>query len=250
MQSLQTKAGAAKAIAAATALAACTLAAPSHAGEWSANAAMTSNYIWRGLTQTTNEAAIQGGIDYADDSGFYFGTWVSNVNYGGGLGDPFSFEHDIYAGFGFETGDVAWDIGYLYYNYDEAAEFDFSEVYGSVSFGGFTLGANVLAHAEPDEGPDQDFGFGEAIYAYLDYGFVVGNDVEVGLHIGYHDGDFAEAFNGTLEGYYDYNITFAKGGFAFMISDTDLSGDMFATTSGLQNDDIRFTVSYAVDVEL
>ena len=49
---------------------ACAFSANSQAGEWSANANMTSNYIWRGLTQTENEAAVQGGIDYASDSGF------------------------------------------------------------------------------------------------------------------------------------------------------------------------------------
>ena len=43
----------------------CAFSASSQAGEWSANASMTSNYIWRGLTQTENEAAVQGGIDYA-----------------------------------------------------------------------------------------------------------------------------------------------------------------------------------------
>ncbi|GIR71369.1 MAG: hypothetical protein CM15mP74_26200 [Halieaceae bacterium] len=48
----------------------CAFASSSHAGEWSANASMTSNYIWRGLTQTENEAAVQGGIDYAADNGF------------------------------------------------------------------------------------------------------------------------------------------------------------------------------------
>ena len=58
----------------------CAMASTANAGEWSANASMTSNYIWRGLTQTENEAAVQGGIDYAADNGFYIGTWASNVH--------------------------------------------------------------------------------------------------------------------------------------------------------------------------
>ena len=69
--------------------------APSFA-ELSANVSVTNNYIWRGLTQTTNDAAVQGGIDYADESGFYAGTWVSNVNYG--ADDVYSYEHDLYFG--------------------------------------------------------------------------------------------------------------------------------------------------------
>ena len=94
-----------KTLAAGSALAMSVMALPTHAGEWSANAAMTNNYIWRGLTQTENEAAIQGGIDYAHESGFYAGTWVSNVNYG--PSDVYSYEHDLYAGFAFETGAVS-----------------------------------------------------------------------------------------------------------------------------------------------
>ncbi len=86
-------------------VATCLMASTANAGEWSANVSVTNNYIWRGLTQSENEAAVQGGIDYASDSGFYIGTWASNVNYGGG--DTFSYEHDIYAGYGFDAGGVS-----------------------------------------------------------------------------------------------------------------------------------------------
>ena len=82
--------------------------------------------------------------------------------------------------------------------------------------------------------PGQDFGFGEAYYLSLDYGFELGNGVGIGLHIGHHDGDFAEAFNGNAEGYYDYNVTISKGGFTFMISDTDVKGG--AAEGGYDND--------------
>lgn len=246
MDTLQNKARTMKSVAAIAAIAGCALAAPSHAGEWSANAAMTSNYIWRGLTQTENEAAVQGGIDYSHESGFYVGTWASNVNYG--AGDVYSYEHDIYAGFAFDTGDVSWDFGYLYYNYDSEAEFDFGEVYGSVGIGAFSATLYVLANTEADEGPDQDFGFGQAFYGSLDYGFTVGNGVDVGLHLGYHDGDFAEAFNGNEKGYYDYNISFSKDGFSFMISDTNVKGG--AAEGGYDNDQMKFVVSYAVDISM
>src|SRR5690606_232212 len=50
-------------------------------GSLTANAAFSNNYIWRGLTQTMNEPAISGGVDYAADNGFYVGTWASNVSY-------------------------------------------------------------------------------------------------------------------------------------------------------------------------
>ena len=136
---------------------------------------------------------------------------------------------------------------YLYFNYDEEAEFDFGEVYGSIGFGAFTLGLNVLANTEADEGPGQDFGFGEATYLYADYTTEVGDGIELGFHIGRHEGDFSEAFNGVPGDYIDYNISLSKNGFSFMITSTDLDD---AGPDALDNDDIKFVVGYGMDFEL
>jgi uncharacterized protein (TIGR02001 family) len=215
------------------------------ADEFTANAAASNNYIWRGLTQSVNEAAVSGGIDYAMDSGFYVGTWASNVSYG--AGDNFSYEHDMYGGFAGEAGSISYDVGYLYYNYDDVANFDFGELYVSIGFNAFTVGANLLANTEADEGLNQDFGFGKASYIYADYATDIRDGLELGLHIGYHDGDFNEAFNGVPDSYVDYNISLSKGGFSFMISDTDLDA---VPGDELLNDEMKFVVSYSVDIEL
>ena len=45
------------------------------------NVTLASNYVFRGLTQTNNKPAIQGGMDYAHASGFYAGTWLSNISW-------------------------------------------------------------------------------------------------------------------------------------------------------------------------
>ena len=50
-------------------------------GEWSGNVAMTSDYTWRGVSQSNEDPAIQGGFDYANGL-FYAGTWASNVDFG------------------------------------------------------------------------------------------------------------------------------------------------------------------------
>jgi len=126
------------------------LATNAHASDFTANAGVSNNYIWRGLTQSENVAAVSGGIDYAHSNGFYAGTWASNVSYA--PGDVFSYEHDLYFGYSAEAGSVTWDVGYLYYNYDEEAEFDFGEVYGSISVGGFSLGLNLLARIRRSRG--------------------------------------------------------------------------------------------------
>ncbi|MBU3608267.1 TorF family putative porin [Polynucleobacter nymphae] len=101
-----------------------------------ANVTVTSNYIYRGLTQSNNKPAIQGGFDYAHESGFYVGNWNSSISwlsdsYGGngyqnmksGNGSVGSVtapvEMDFYAGFKKELiGEgFASDFGVLQYYY-------------------------------------------------------------------------------------------------------------------------------------
>lgn len=227
---------------------------PSQA-EVTANAGISNNYIWRGLTQTINEAVVSGGLDYANESGFYAGTWAANVSYDSD--DVYSYEHDMYFGFAGETSDISYDIGYLYYNYDSQAGFDFGEIYGSIGFGNFSLGLSLLANAEPDEAPGQDFGFAEATYISADYVIPLESGTEIGLHIGHHEGDFAEAFNGVTDGYFDYNISVSKDGFSFMVTSTNLGFDDnndgledYASMGPRDNDNVKFVASYSIDFTL
>jgi uncharacterized protein (TIGR02001 family) len=234
------------------------LAAPSHA-ELTANASVTNNYLWRGLTQTMNEAAVQGGVDWTDASGFYAGTWVSNVEYD--PGDAYSYEHDLYFGFAGEAQGLSYDVGYLYYNYDENAGFDFGEVYAKLGFGNFTASVFALANAEPDEddfpGTGWDFSAFETYYLAGDYTIPLQSGTEIGLHAGYHDGDFAQAFNGVTDSYFDFNVSIAKDGFTFLVSQTTLGDDDnddgvedYASMSARDNDEIKFVISYGVDFTL
>ena len=66
----------------------------------SANVGLTSNYLFRGISQTGGDPAIQGGLDYTHASGFYLGTWGSNVgwieDYQGY--DSSNLELDLYGG--------------------------------------------------------------------------------------------------------------------------------------------------------
>jgi uncharacterized protein (TIGR02001 family) len=247
-------------------------AATAVAGDLTANASVTNNYIWRGLTQSENGAAVQGGLDYTHDSGFYAGTWVSNVTYV--PADPFSYEHDLYLGFrGGET--VTWDVGYLYYNYDSGANYDFSEAYVALGWQGLTLKYSTLVQSGRDEdldtgtrgvGPDVDYGFGSASYISLDYSYALPNEITLGFHVGRHDGDFARSFNAfTTDDYVDYNISVSKGGFKFMITDTNLGReDQYGSCSGTcggfgddtfsilpnNNNEVKFVLSYTMPIDL
>jgi len=90
-----------------------------------ANVTVASSYVYRGLTQTNNKPAIQGGFDYAHESGFYVGNWNSNISW---ISDSYAsknppvtapIEMDFYAGFKKELiGEgFASDIGVLQYYY-------------------------------------------------------------------------------------------------------------------------------------
>lgn len=214
--------------------------------EVSANLGVTNNYLWRGLTQSNNEVAVSGGLDYVNDNGFYAGTWISNVEYASD--DTYSYEHDMYFGFSGETGEVTYDVGWLYYNYDEINEFDFHEIYGSVAWRDLSLGLSVLSGTEADEAPTQDFGFGQTYYVAADYGFELKNGIAVNAHVGYHNGDFSEAFNGVPGEYLDYNVSFSVQDFTFTISDTDLP--RAAAGDNLDNGSVKFVVSYSMSFEL
>ena len=95
------------------------------------NAGVVTDYRYRGITQSRNEAAVQGGVDYAHKSGFYVGAWASTIkwiadnsyiaNSGGtrtGTDITGNVELDVYGGYKFDlTKDVTMDVGYLRYQY-------------------------------------------------------------------------------------------------------------------------------------
>ena len=102
---------------AATAVAAIALAGQASAhdllgGTISYNVAATSDYVFRGVTQTDGDAAIQGGIDYSKGM-FYVGTWASNVAFA-------DYELDVYAGIKPTAGDFTFDLGAITYQYNDS----------------------------------------------------------------------------------------------------------------------------------
>ncbi len=119
----------------ATIIAAAIVAPAAHA-EITANVALTTDYVWRGISQNQEDPALQGGFDYSHESGFYAGIWGSNVNFGGA-----STELDLYAGWGTELSNgVGLDFGIIRYAYvgsDIASDNDFTEYYAGISYAGF-----------------------------------------------------------------------------------------------------------------
>ena len=193
----------------------------------SANVAATSNYIWRGISQSGDDSAISGGVDYADDSGFYTGTWVSSL--GGGAS-----EIDLYLGYGFEVEGITYDFGYIYYGYDSSnastGDSDFGEVYASIGIDAFSFGISVLAHAEWDED------FADDVYYTADYALDV-EGLDVGFHVGYYDTESDYDTDDNVYNGYDLGISASKNGFTFGVNKHE-------------NTNTSVYLSYAVDIDL
>jgi len=82
-----------------------------------ANVTLATDYVFRGISQTAHEPTIQGGFDYSHASGFYVGTWASNVNWVG-TKENTSMEWDLYGGYrGSFASDFTYDVGALKYYY-------------------------------------------------------------------------------------------------------------------------------------
>jgi uncharacterized protein (TIGR02001 family) len=120
--------------------------APAAQAELTANIGVVSNYVFRGITQTDNGPAVQGGVDYAHDSGFFVGTWVSNVEFKetesvdviDAAGEtvtltnetdgPAYVEVDLYAGYGGTVDELSYKAGLYYYGYPGSSSFNYLEL--------------------------------------------------------------------------------------------------------------------------
>jgi uncharacterized protein (TIGR02001 family) len=108
------------------------------------NAAIVSDYRYRGVSQTRLKPALQGGADYVNNpTGLYAGTWLSTIKWTTDDGGDGHVEWDLYAGKRGEiTKDITYDVGGLYYFYPQNGlnpNANTFELYGQISAGPFSL---------------------------------------------------------------------------------------------------------------
>ncbi|WP_018952261.1 TorF family putative porin [Thioalkalivibrio sp. AKL12] len=199
--------------------------------EFSGNITIASDYELRGFSETGGDAAIQGGFDYGHSSGFYVGTWASNLA-GDGDPDP-SYELDLYAGFADELANgLGYDVGYVYYFYPDAdLDVGFGEIYGELSYDMFYGGVKVVVNEESDQ---ELFESGSAYYyAGLDVPFA---DVySAGFMVGH------QTFDGDADSYEHYHASLSRhtesmGTFSMNLAYADVSGE-----------DVRAYVAWSLD---
>ena len=211
-----------------------TSAAAAHA-EFSGTLTATSDYDWRGVTQSAQDPALQGSIDFAAENGFNAGVWASTVDFGSG--DP-NVEIDLYAGWGGgET--FPWGVGIVYYTYPGESSFNFPEVYGSLGWEWIT---GKISYSWDFAGTSETAFYYEANVEYplpADFSFLG--------HIGYSDGDGIEAAYGQ-DNYTDWSagIGYTYSHFDFSLKWVDGSDlkTLNDTPNDISNSDARviFTV--------
>lgn len=195
----------------------------------SANAALASQYRFRGTNLSGDRVALQGGIDLDHASGFYIGVWGSQLsNRTTGYGD---IELDIYGGYNWQLVEgVTADIGIIAYTFPDAAVSgrNFYELTTSLTASLGPARAKLGLAWDPDAN-------GFAFAGFVRDNLYVYSDVSVGIpatpltfkaHLGYTDGTRALATN---SGAFDWSLgaSYAlPGPFAVSLEYIDAGADL------------------------
>ena len=142
-------------------------------GAFSANVNLTSEYLFRGISQTDEAPALQGGFDYevslTKPVALYLGVWASNVDFNEAAGvDGATIEIDYVGGLRGKVSDsgFGWDIGFIYYSYpgaDSSLNYDFVEAQAALSYDFGVAAVTASVNWSPD-----NFGnSGTALYPKL-----------------------------------------------------------------------------------
>ena len=153
------------------------------AGTLHFDAGVTSDYVWRGLTQTRGKPAVSGGMEHVTDGNWYFGAWASNTQseaytYG-------SAELDLYVGLTGQGDSIGYDIGFINYQYPAYSGADFSEMY-------FALIADKLMFKYSDSSDA-----GTYLEVNITYPLSMHKDASLVVHVGNYDRSHASGYVDT-----------------------------------------------------
>ena len=200
--------------------------------EVTGNIGVTSDYIWRGNTQSSGDASVSGGLDADLGNGLAVGTWVGSLgdsrttdaNGVVSASDDANYELDVYASYSFEVSGVGVELGYIYYAYPGVADddSDFEDMYISLGYGPASLSYYEMIDAE-NAAKDAS----EATYLSVDYELALPGDFTATLHYG------NEEFDDETPDDEDTSVSISKDAFTFTVSDDE-------------GDDTRAIVSYGL----
>ena len=231
------------------------LALAEEASPFSANIGLTTDYIFRGISQTSANPALQGGIDYAHASGLYAGIWGSNVSWITDFGATGSASLELDTYFGFRNtldNEFSYDVGFIRYNYSGSytpvagtAKADTDEVYMAAGYkwisAKFSYGLGQFLTVPGASGTH--YLEANANVPLGDSGFTFG------AHIGKqtYKGTAAAAFVNSAT-YTDYKLSVSKdiGGYVIGLAYTDTNASPFYTYAAFGGDWGKATTALSV----
>ncbi|MDP2714880.1 TorF family putative porin [Rheinheimera sp.] len=185
--------------------------------ELSGDITFASDYAFRGVSQTEEAPALQGGLSLTDESGFYVSVWGSNVDF---LTEG-TLELDVMLGWsGAINDDWSTDVGIMRYGYPNTAipGSNFWEIYGSLSYKDLTFG---LAYSD-----DYYLNSGDFFYLYANYSYALMENLSLDLHVGQNEYDDSSA------SYLDWSVGVSTevmgAGLSLAYVDTDVDGSYLA----------------------
>jgi len=205
----------------------------------SANAAVTTNYIFRGISQSGSNIAVQAGVDYnIGTTGFAIGAWASSIDFGNPFGEDTAAEVDLYGSYTFAISDAfSLSAGAITYNYPSSphnVNYNWWEgwVGASYNFGPAAVSGKVFY--SPDYvnlSTNQIYVTGGVSVPVIDW-------LTLNANIGYSVFDHAVA--PIIDDYLDWNISavVTYGNFSLTggYTDTDLDGIYEITSGPFEND--------------
>lgn len=169
------------------------------------NLTLTNNYIWRGVSQTNDQAAVQGGADYDFGNNLSIGTWVSNVTNG--------TELDLYGSYKINLGkDMNLDVGGVQYKYNSQVDLDFLEAFAKFSVKDFVVAGYYTINKQ---GTDKD----HDLYFMGSYSLDLGKGRSVSFLAGHYSFD-----DPAYTDYSHVRVAFTKGEFTGAIDKNDMDG--------------------------
>lgn len=202
------------------------------ADDISANVGLLSDYMFRGVSQTDNQMAVQGGFDWAHESGIYVGTWASNVDstFFGGARDP-QIEADLYGGYRGSMDAFSYDLGVVGYFYP-GADNSTADDYQTVEFyvgGGYAVNDALSLSAKLSYADELNFTgvSDDGMYFNVGASYAVMEGVSLTGGIGMSSGDAFDTLGGATgpDSYMDYSVgvatSFAGADFSLTYIDSD-----------------------------
>jgi uncharacterized protein (TIGR02001 family) len=165
---------------------------------------LTSDYDFRGISQTNGEPAIQLGVTYTGETGMYLGIWGSNVDLEVTPNEAHAkTEIDVYAGYAGGDSAEGWgyDVGAIYYSYPNQGTANYPEFYTGVSRGAFS--AKLWYSWNFNNSGDTSY------YADVNLNMPASDVFSVLVHMGYSGGQYWTADKpGRLGKYMDWSLGF------------------------------------------